>query len=119
MGRALGGDFVGFYTIGKILRAYPAARIYDLELAVKLQHAILPSMPATQMLVFGQAPLYRVAVSAVRVAALRLGICSLAGILGRGSTLRGLQALFGAVGLQPQGPQNRPSTSAFLGAVPV
>jgi hypothetical protein len=56
MGRALGGDFVGFYAIGKILNTYPAARIYDLELAVRLQHAILPSMPATQMLVFGQAP---------------------------------------------------------------
>ena len=31
-------------------------RIYDLEPAVRLQHEILPSMPATQMLVFGQAP---------------------------------------------------------------
>ena len=57
MGRPLGGDFVEFYTIGKILNAYPpAARIYDLDLAVKLQHQILPSMAKTQMLVFGQAP---------------------------------------------------------------
>jgi hypothetical protein len=56
MGRALGGDFVGFYTIGKILNSYPPARIYDLELAVRLQHETLPSMDATQMLVFGQAP---------------------------------------------------------------
>jgi hypothetical protein len=56
MGRPLGGDFVGFYTVGKILNTYPAARIYDLELAVRLQHETLPSMNETQMLVFGQAP---------------------------------------------------------------
>jgi alpha-1,2-mannosyltransferase len=56
LGRPLGGDFVEFYTIGKILNNYAPARIYDLRLAVGLQHAALPSMPETQMLVFGQAP---------------------------------------------------------------
>ena len=56
LGRPLGGDFVEFYTIGKILNNYAPARIYDLELATGLQHAALPSMPETQMLVFGQAP---------------------------------------------------------------
>lgn len=56
MGRPLGGDFVEFYTVGKILNTYPAARIYDLALAVRLQHETLPTMAATQMLVFGQAP---------------------------------------------------------------
>jgi hypothetical protein len=56
LGRPLGGDFVEFYTIGKILNNYAPARIYDLRLAVGLQHAALPSMPDTQMLVFGQAP---------------------------------------------------------------
>jgi hypothetical protein len=56
MGRALGGDFVEFYTIGKILNDYAPARIYDLRLAVGIQHAALPSMPETQMLVFGQSP---------------------------------------------------------------
>jgi hypothetical protein len=56
LGRPLGGDFVEFYTIGKILNNYAPARIYDLRLAVGLQHATLPSMPETQMLVFGQAP---------------------------------------------------------------
>ena len=56
MGRALGGDFVEFYTVGKILNTYPGARIYDLALAVRLEHETLPSMAATQMLVFGQAP---------------------------------------------------------------
>jgi hypothetical protein len=56
MGRPLGGDFVEFYTIGKILNAYPPARIYDLEFAVRLQHEALPTMPETQMLVFAQAP---------------------------------------------------------------
>ena len=56
LGRPLGGDFVEFYTIGKILNNYAPARIYDLGLAVSLQHSTLPSMPDTQMLVFGQAP---------------------------------------------------------------
>jgi alpha-1,2-mannosyltransferase len=56
LGRPLGGDFVEFYTIGKILNSYAPARIYDLRLAIGLQHATLPSMPDTQMLVFGQAP---------------------------------------------------------------
>ncbi len=56
LGRPLGGDFIEFYTIGKILNNYPPARIYDLRLAFELQHATLPSMPESQMLVFGQAP---------------------------------------------------------------
>lgn len=56
LGRPLGGDFVQFYTIGNILDHYPAARIYDLALAVRMQHQVLPEMPETQMLVFGQAP---------------------------------------------------------------
>jgi hypothetical protein len=56
LGRPLGGDFVEFYTIGKILNNDAPARIYDLRLATSLQHAALPGMPETQMLVFGQAP---------------------------------------------------------------
>ncbi len=56
LGRPLGGDFVEFYTIGKILNTDAPARIYDLRLATGLQHATLPSMPDTQMLIFGQAP---------------------------------------------------------------
>lgn len=56
LGRPLGGDFVEFYTIGKILNNYAPARIYDLRLATNLQHASLPTMAETQMLVFGQAP---------------------------------------------------------------
>jgi alpha-1,2-mannosyltransferase len=56
LGRPLGGDFVEFYSIGRILNHYPPARIYDLELATRLQHSVLPSMPQTQMLVFAQAP---------------------------------------------------------------
>jgi alpha-1,2-mannosyltransferase len=56
LGRPLGGDFVEFYTIGKILNNHASARIYDLEFATRLQHASLPSMPETQMLVFGQSP---------------------------------------------------------------
>ena len=56
LGRPLGGDFVQFYVAGKILNQYDAWRIYDLKLAVDLQHAVLPAMASTQMLVFGQAP---------------------------------------------------------------
>lgn len=56
LGRPLGGDFVQFYVAGKILNHYDAWRIYDLKLAVDLQHAVLPAMSSTQMLVFAQAP---------------------------------------------------------------
>ncbi len=56
MGRPLGGDFVEFYTVGQICNHYPAARIYDVRLADELQHATLRAMPASQMLIFGQAP---------------------------------------------------------------
>src|SRR5579862_3900990 len=56
MGRPVGGDFVEFYVIGKILNNFDAARIYDLKLAVDLQHSTLPSMAETQMLVFAHAP---------------------------------------------------------------
>ncbi len=56
LGRPLGGDFVEFYTSGKILQDYAHARIYDLELATHLQHAVLPTMPGAQMLVFAHAP---------------------------------------------------------------
>jgi hypothetical protein len=56
LGRPLGGDFIEFYTAGKILNNYAPARIYDLPLAVELQHRTLPSVPDTMMLVFGHAP---------------------------------------------------------------
>ena len=56
MGRPLGGDVIEVYVIGKILNSFAAARIYDLELAVGLQHSILPSMAPTQMLVYAHAP---------------------------------------------------------------
>jgi hypothetical protein len=56
MGRPMGGDFIEFYVIGKILNNFDASRIYDLKLAVGLQHSLLPSMAETQMLVFGHAP---------------------------------------------------------------
>ena len=56
MGRPMGGDFIEFYVIGKILNNFDASRIYDLKLAVDLQHSILPSMAETQMLVYGHAP---------------------------------------------------------------
>ena len=56
LGRPLGGDFVQFYVVGKILNQFGAARIYDLGLAVRLQHSTLATMSETQMLVFAHAP---------------------------------------------------------------
>jgi hypothetical protein len=56
MGRPMGGDFIEFYVIGKILNNFDPSRIYDLKLAVDLQHSILPSMAETQMLVYAHAP---------------------------------------------------------------
>jgi len=56
MGRPMGGDFIEFYVIGKILNNFDPSRIYDLKLAVDLQHSILPSMADTQMLVYAHAP---------------------------------------------------------------
>jgi len=56
MGRTLGGDFAGFYVSGKILNEYEPARLYDLELEVRLQHESGVEMDKTQMLPFAQAP---------------------------------------------------------------
>ena len=56
MGRALGGDFVQFYVIGKILNQHEPARIYDLDLEVPLQHEAAPGTVKDQMLVFASAP---------------------------------------------------------------
>ena len=56
LGRPLGGDFVEFYTVGKVLNNYAPARIYDLELETSLQHASQPSMPDTRMLIFAHTP---------------------------------------------------------------
>ena len=56
MGRPMGGDFIEFYVIGKILNNFDPSRIYDLKFAVDLQHSILPSMAETQMLLYAHAP---------------------------------------------------------------
>ncbi|HEX5228679.1 MAG TPA: glycosyltransferase family 87 protein [Bryobacteraceae bacterium] len=56
LGRPLGGDFVEFYTVGNLLNHYAPERVYDLRLAASLQHATLPTMPETQMLVFAHTP---------------------------------------------------------------
>jgi hypothetical protein len=56
MGRPLGGDFVQFYSAGKILNTGPAAAIYDIRTIVRVEHESLPTMPDTQMLLFGNAP---------------------------------------------------------------
>jgi hypothetical protein len=56
MGRALGGDFVQFYVVGKILNQHDPARVYDLDLEVPLQHQAAPETSPDQMLVFASAP---------------------------------------------------------------
>jgi hypothetical protein len=56
MGRALGGDFVQFYVVGKILNQHDSARVYDLDLEVPLQHQAAPETSKDQMLVFASAP---------------------------------------------------------------
>lgn len=56
MGRTLGGDFAGFYVAGKILNEYEPARLYDMELEVRLQQGTDVGMDKTQMLPFAQAP---------------------------------------------------------------
>ncbi len=56
MGRPLGGDFVQFYSAGKILNTGPASGIYDITTIVRTEHESLPTMPDTQMLLFGNAP---------------------------------------------------------------
>jgi Glycosyltransferase family 87 len=56
MGRPLGGDFVQFYVVGKILNQSEPAPIYDLDLEVPLQHQAVPGTSKDQMLVFASAP---------------------------------------------------------------
>src|ERR1700722_1275067 len=55
LGRPLGSDFIGFYTAGTVLNEHPE-RLYDLRFVDAQQHRILPTMPHTQMLLFGNAP---------------------------------------------------------------
>ena len=56
MGRPLGGDFVQFYAVGKILNEHQPARVYDVVFLTQLEHASQPAMDQNQMLIFGNAP---------------------------------------------------------------
>jgi alpha-1,2-mannosyltransferase len=56
MGRPLGSDFVQFYAAGKILNQNEPTRIFDVPFLVDVEHESLPTMPKTQMLIFGNAP---------------------------------------------------------------
>ncbi len=118
LGRPLGGDFVEFYTVGKILNHYPPARVYDLPLATSLQHATLPSMPETQMLVFGQAPFIA---SLFRPFALLPYAWAYVVWLGfsAGLYIAGLALLFRTLRPECERPQNRLSACAVLHAVSV
>jgi Na+(H+)/acetate symporter ActP len=50
------GDYVQFYVAGKILNEYPPARLYDVALQDRLQHAVLPAMEKDRALVYANAP---------------------------------------------------------------
>jgi glycosyl transferase family 87 len=56
LGRALGGDFVQFYAAGQVLNQHEPTRMFDPPYFAALQHQILPSMPETQWLIFGNPP---------------------------------------------------------------
>ncbi len=56
MGRAMGGDFVQFYAAGRVLNQHEPTKLFDPPYFAALQHEILPSMPATQWLIFGNPP---------------------------------------------------------------
>ena len=83
LGRPLGGDFVEFYTIGKILNTAAPARIYDLWLrhrsAARRASRACPTIADAGV---WAGAIHRVAVSAVRAAAVCMGVCGVAGFLG-------------------------------------
>ncbi len=56
MGRPMGNDFVQFYAAGKVLNGPEPARIYDVRLMASVEQESLPTMPRTQILVYGNAP---------------------------------------------------------------
>src|SRR5271156_5399044 len=56
LGRPLGGDFVQFYAAGRILNQQEPAKLFDVPFLSEMEHASLPTMPETQMLIFGNAP---------------------------------------------------------------
>ena len=56
LGRPLGGDFVQFYAAGRVLNQHDPTKLFDAPYFSDVQHAILPTMPATQWLIFGNPP---------------------------------------------------------------
>jgi alpha-1,2-mannosyltransferase len=56
LGRPLGSDFVQFYAAGRILNLGEPAKLFDVPFLADMEHASLPTMPETQMLIFGNAP---------------------------------------------------------------
>src|ERR1700733_995513 len=56
LGRPLGGDFVQFYAAGRILNQHEPAKLFDIPFLAEMEHASLPTMPKTRMLIFGNAP---------------------------------------------------------------
>ena len=56
LGRPLGGDFVQFYAAARLLNQHEPTKIFDGPYFSAVQHEILPTMPATQWLIFGNPP---------------------------------------------------------------
>ena len=81
MGRPLGGDFVQFYSAGKILNTGPAAGIYDISTIVRVEHESLPTMPDTADASVRQRSIYRRAVPSAGAVAVSICVLRVAGHL--------------------------------------
>ena len=57
-GPALGFDFAGFYTAGRILNEYPPQRLYEIELQDRVFHEVLPSLPPAEKLPYVYPPFF-------------------------------------------------------------
>jgi hypothetical protein len=56
LGHPLGGDFLNWYVVGKILDEHPRGQLYDIQLQNRLQHDILPAFDKNLTLVYANAP---------------------------------------------------------------
>lgn len=50
MGRWVGGDFIMFYSVGKVFNENEPAKVYDVEFLNKIMHTVMPLMDQGEML---------------------------------------------------------------------
>ena len=117
MGRPLGGDFVEFYTVGKILNNYAPARIYDLALAVRLQHASAADHAGDADAGLRADAIHRAGCSGPSRCYRTVGVRGVARIFGRACISPALAFLFSTVRLKRGGSQNRLSAGSLVDAV--